>query len=150
MAKKTPFDVSKVHYSHIRDLAFNYLIPEDAPLPQNNGESIHFNLEIVKTIGLEEKVIRLIFTIELKAYEKGKKEASATYVTEHLFKVENMDALISKSKDDLEVDAALNNTLTGLAYSTVRGLLRQKFTGTLFSNFILPIIRPADLGKTDS
>src|SRR5258708_34238483 len=145
MAKKNRLEVSKVHYSHIRELAFNYSIPEDVPLPQNSGESIHFNLEIVKTIGLEEKVIRLIFTIELKAYEKGKKEASATYVTEHLFKVENMDALISKSKEDLEVDGALNNTLTGLAYSIVRGMLRQNFTGTLFSNFRSPLITNTDL-----
>lgn len=144
------FDVSKVHYLHIKDLAFNYSIPETISLPKDNGDSIHFNLEIAKTIGLEEKILRLIFTVELKAYEKGKKEASATYVTEHLFKVENMDTLINKSKEgNLEVDITLNNTLTGLAYSTVRGLLRQKFTGTLFSNFILPVIRPADLGSSN-
>ncbi|HWK05941.1 MAG TPA: hypothetical protein VNS58_20010 [Puia sp.] len=149
MAKKVQFDVSKVHYLHIKDLAFHYSIPETISLPRDNGDSIHFDLEIVKTIGLEEKILRLIFTVELKAYEKGKKEASATYVTEHLFKVENMDALINKSQDDLEVDITLNNTLTGLAYSTVRGLLRQKFTGTLFSNFILPVIRPADLGSSN-
>src|SRR5258708_12432818 len=101
MAKKTPFDVSKVHYSHIRDLAFNYSIPEDVPLPQNSGESIHFNLEIVKTIGLEEKVIRFIFTIELKAYEKGKKDANAPHVTDLLFNLKHMISRILNTKSNI-------------------------------------------------
>jgi hypothetical protein len=149
MAKKGQFDVSKIDYLRIRDLAFNYSISGESPLSQDHG-SIQFDLEIVKTIGLEEKIIRLIFTLELNSYGKEKKEASATYVTEHLFKVENIDSLIKKNEVSLEVDAVLNKTLTGLAYSTVRGLLHQKFTGTLFSNFILPVIRPADLGKPAS
>lgn len=147
MAKKNQFDVSKTHYVHIRDLAFNYSVEKDMPLSRERGESIHFNVEIVKTIGPDEKIIRLVFTLELKTYGPDRKEASAVYVTEHLFQVENLDELIQKGKDDFEVDGILENTLTGIAYSTVRGMLHQKFTGTLFSNFILPIIRPADLGN---
>jgi hypothetical protein len=150
MAKKNQFDVGKIHYLHIRDLAFNYLIPENTLLSRERSESIRSNMEIVKTIGLSEKIIRLLFTIELKAYEKGKKEASATYTTEHLFKVDNIEELASKSEGEFEIDAALDTTLTGLAYSTVRGKLHEKFNGTLFSDFILPIVRPADLGKPNS
>src|SRR5260221_7117109 len=98
MAKKTQFDVQKIHYLHIRDLAVNYSIPDNTLLSRERSESIRFNMEIVKTISLSEKIIRLLFTIELKAYEKSKKEASATYTTEHLFRVENIDDLTDKNE----------------------------------------------------
>lgn len=147
MAKKGQFDVNKIHYVHIRDIAINYMIPEDVPMSQDRREPIQFNLEIVKTLGIDDKIIRLIFTIVLKTFGKDKKEASATYVTEHLFNVENISELASINGNEFEVDDILDNTITGLAYSTVRGLVHQKFAGTWFSNFILPITKPADLGK---
>jgi len=148
MANKDQFDVNKIQYFHIRDLGFDYLIPDDVLLPQGQREAIQFSLKIVKTLGVDDKIIRLFITIELKTGGKNNKEATASYATEHLFKVENLDALIKKVGDSFEVDSILDNTITGLAYSTVRGLLYQKFSGTWFSNFILPITKPADLEES--
>lgn len=147
MAKKSPFDVQKLHYFHIRDLTFNYELADNIPLSRDRNESPKFKMEILKTIGIKEKIIRLVFTIELKAYIKTKKEGSAVYTTEHLFTIENLEDLVNKNEEDIEIDTVLDTTLTGLAYSTVRGKLHEKFSGTLFSNFILPIIRPAELSK---
>jgi len=147
MAKKNQFDVHKVHYLHIRDLACNYELADSVPLSRDRNESPKFKMEILKTIGVKEKIIRLVFTIELKAYEKAKKECSAVYTTEHLFSVENLEDLVIKNEGDIEIDGVLDTTLTGLAYSTVRGKLHEKFSGTLFSHFVLPIIRPAELSK---
>lgn len=150
MATTDQFDVSKIEYLFIRDITCNYSIPRDTSSLIRNKGKINFNVEIEKNISIEDNLIILIFTIHLKTYDANKKEVIATYSTEHLFRIENLQDLI-KSKDDLwEVDDLLDNTLSGLAYSTVRGLLYQKFVGTWFATFILPITNPSNLVGTAS
>ena len=145
MAKKIASKTGKLQYVQIREIAFTYLIPDDIEFPEENEDTIQFDMEIVKMLSQEEEMIRLIFTINLKVEVKDKKEAKSTYSTEHLFKVGNFSELVKRTDDHFEVNEALDKTITGLAYSTIRGLFLQRFKGTWFSDFILPITKPSEL-----
>jgi hypothetical protein len=142
MAKKK-FDIGKVSYLDIRDIAFTYSMPDEPGIPEKQVNPTHYDLEIVKAFNLEQEVLRLVFTIRLQTGLGGAKEIKGLYTTEHLFQVNGLTGLISKEGSRFVVNEDMEDTLTGLAYSTVRGSLRQKFNGTWFSDFILPIAKDA-------
>lgn len=93
-------------------------------------------------VSTELKVVRLVFTIELRNMLENKKDVTGLFTTEHLYIINNFPKLIDRS-EGLYIDEELDETLTDLVYSTTRGLLHQKLRGTLLAGFLLPIIRPA-------
>lgn len=143
MPGKIDLDVSKIHYLHIRDISFDYLRP--GPYSPQEEQAIQFRVDIEKNISAENMIVILQFKIQLKAFDQSKEEVTGSYISEHEFKVENLEDFIKKGDDFFEVDDQLDTLLTGLAYSTVRGIVLQKFRGTLFSEFVLPVARPVDL-----
>jgi hypothetical protein len=147
MARKENLNVEKLRYFLIRDMHFSYSIPQNAQYQDKHANSITFDIDITKMINAEEKILRFVFILTIKGESESNNEIKGIYTTEHLFKVENFAELVTRSEGQFTIDAVLDSTLTGLVYSTVRGLFYQKFNGTCFSNFILPIVRPADLGK---
>lgn len=142
MAKKK-FDIGKVDYLTIRDIAFTYSMPDETGIPEKQGNPVQYDLEIVKAFNLEQEVLRLVFTIRLQTAIGGVKEIKGLYITEHLFQVSGLSGLVNKNGEEFEVNEDMDDTLTGLVYSTVRGSLHQKFNGTWFADFILPIVRSA-------
>jgi len=140
MAKKTTFQIDKITYLKIREIEFSYLAPDDFVVDEN-PETIHFSLDVVKMVDPEEGIVRLVFTLHVNTGLENKKEVKGTYITEHLFQINGFEDLIAKTNEDFEVDEALETALTSLAYSTMRGLFFKKFEGTLFSRFILPVTK---------
>ena len=141
MAKKK-FDIGKVDYLDIRDIAFTYSTPDEMGIPEKEANPTQYDLEIVKMFNMEQEILRLVFTIRLQTGLGGAKEIKGLYTTEHLFQVSGLSGLVSKNGEQFEVNEDMDDTLTGLVYSSVRGLLHQKFNGTWFSDFILPIVKP--------
>ena len=72
--------------------------------------------------------------------------AKGSYHLVFVYKVENLDKLISfLNENKIEADPLLSNTLAAITYSTSRGILMTRMQGTVFQNFILPIIDPNTL-----
>jgi hypothetical protein len=60
--------------------------------------------------------------------------------------VENMEELLeADEKNKISYDAALGNAIASIVYSTSRGILMSRFQGTVFADFILPVIDPNQL-----
>jgi hypothetical protein len=142
MANKKNFEITNMKYLNIRDISFNYSIQPLAPVEQR--KPVQFDLDIEKKINEEGKFIILLFNIQLKTRDRYESVVTGSYKSEHIFRIENFTDYVSKRGDLFEVDIDLNNALTRIAYSTVRGLLYQKFSGTMFSHFIMPLADPAD------
>jgi hypothetical protein len=61
------------------------------------------------------------------------------------FFVENLnDVFIVRTNQDFDIDKNLEITFVSIAISTTRGILFEKTRGTYFSNFLFPLINPAD------
>jgi hypothetical protein len=142
---KKKFDIGYVEYLDIRDIAFSYFFPEGIKIPEGQAQSTQYNLEVVKMFSIEQEIIRLLFSLHLKSQLDNKQEITGLYTTEHLFKLNNFSVWVNKVGDNIHVNEDLDDTLTGLVYSTVRGALHQKFQNTWFSNFILPIATPTPI-----
>jgi hypothetical protein len=94
---------------------------------------------------MEEEVVRLVFTIQLETMLENAKEIKGIYSTEHLFQVKGLSEWVTKAEEKFVVDPELNEALTMQVYSTVRGMIHQKFNGTWFSDFVLPVAKSAAL-----
>lgn len=144
MTSQPKLDVEMINYITMRELAFSYHVPEGTE-PVDGDKPFQHNLEIAKKVDKSEGSVQVIIILDLKKEVSKKREITGKYATEHIFKVENFKDFITEKKGHVEMDQDLDFTLTGLAYSTVRGLCYQKFYGTRFSSFILPINKPGNL-----
>ncbi|TVR36943.1 MAG: hypothetical protein EA392_13955 [Cryomorphaceae bacterium] len=91
--------------------------------------------------------IRMVLHLNGIRNDKGKKEPvgiRAEYVYHFYFQVDNLSQFISE-KD--AVSAALTTTLVSMSYSTLRGIVLERTTGTLLGGVILPVINPAAFVK---
>jgi hypothetical protein len=144
MAKKK-FDIGKLGYLYMRDIAFTYSMPDEPTIPEKEGTRTGYSMEIVKMFNMEEEVVRLVFTIQLETMLENAKEIKGIYSTEHLFQVKGLSEWVTKAEEKFVVDHELNEALTMQVYSTVRGMIHQKFNGTWFSDFVLPVAKSAAL-----
>lgn len=67
-----------------------------------------------------------------------------TYITEFFIEELNKIFLV-RSNNDFDIDEGLEVTLVGLSISTGRGILFEKTKGTIYNNFLFPIVNPSDL-----
>jgi hypothetical protein len=144
MAKKK-FDIGKLDYLNIRDIAFTYSMPDEPSLPEKEGNPTGYSMEIVKMFNMDQEIIRLVFTIQLETMLETAKEIKGVYTTEHLFQVKGLSEWVTKAEEKFVVDPDLNEMLTIQAYSTARGMIHQKFNGTWFSDFVLPVAKSGAL-----
>jgi hypothetical protein len=144
MAKKK-FDIGKLGYLYMRDIAFTYSMPDEPGVPEKKGTRTGYSMEIVKMFNMEEEVVRLVFTIQLETMLENAKEIKGIYSTEHLFQVKALSEWLTRVEEKFVVDPELNEALTMQVYSTVRGMIHQKFNGTWFSDFVLPVVKSAAL-----
>jgi hypothetical protein len=144
MAKKK-FDIGKLGYLYMRDIAFTYSMPDEPGVPEKEGKPTAYSMEIVKMFNMEQEVVRLVFTIQLETMFENAKEIKGIYTTEHLFKVTGLSEWVARAEEKFVVDHDLNEALTIQAYSTARGMIHQKFNGTWFSDFVLPVAKSGAL-----
>ena len=142
MAKRK-IDPDKIIYLDIRDQAFTYSQPDEPESTEEHNNPTGYRYEIIKMFSLEKKIIRLDFTVDLYSISPNSKKIRGTYTTEHLFLIQELQGYIDKSEEKYQVNTELEDLLTDIAYSTIRGLIRQKFNGTHFAKFILPVKSPS-------
>lgn len=91
--------------------------------------------------------IRLVLHLNGVRNENGKNEPAgirAEYVYQFYFKVENLSQFVSEKG---AVSGALTTTLVSMSYSTLRGIVLERTTGTPLGGVILPVINPASFVK---
>jgi len=90
------------------------------------------------------KLCRARLTIELQGMDKQKNVLGlkASYDLLCDMRVENLQDLIHDDNGNLIVDGQLAATLMGIFYSTARGIILERTSGTFFGGVILPVIDP--------
>ncbi len=89
--------------------------------------------------------------VELEALdEKGKPLGlTASYAFEFHFTIHGLGAFATKMDEGASaLHPVMANTLMGIIFSTVRGMVLERTKGTYFDGVILPVIAPGDLSKS--
>jgi len=132
----------------IKELEFAYknpveiipdFTPEKNPLEVKINVNYRWNLE-KNLFGV---VIDLFYLIKDKNNKKVEL-VKLSFITE--FFIENLKEVFTvRTNNDFDMDEKFESTLVGLAISTGRGILFEKTTGTVFNNFIFPVVNPMEL-----
>lgn len=129
----------KVRFESYKILNFNY---QEPPIVKSNLKRTDFKLDFKTDIkaGLHENTIgiKLGVNVQLK---KEKLLPVAFIEVEYVYKVLGLNKIPHDEKG-ISIPGEFLTTLISLSYSTTRGVLLAKGTGTVLEKAILPIIDP--------
>jgi len=105
----------------------------------NVGQSTAFNIE--------NKNIRIRLKIGLEARKNETEPIGlyGDYVLEFHIHVDDLEQFITETGDKKLIDSKLGGTLSGIVYSTARGIIFERTAATAFGGVILPVIDPNHL-----
>lgn len=117
----------------------------------NNEES---DVKLIKEINVEvshlykwnaeQKLFGVFFHIRLRAKDDETKKVLLFFDCAVHFRIDNFSEIF-QDQPDIFINKDAEITLVSISFSTIRGMLAAKTTGTPFSHFILPIVAPAIL-----
>lgn len=143
-----PFDPEKIVILDCKMTKGQIDAPEDFNLQYIRSYQLDNSLQL--GFNLEEKLAKADLHIAIKTQSESEnkpaKEAIGTFHFVFIYRIENLQELISIDKNNLmDLQPILGNSLSSVTYSTARGILLVRLQGTALQNFILPIINPNNL-----
>jgi hypothetical protein len=144
MSEFGKFEADKTHLRRVDILSASIENPFE--IASWNSEGFHFNLSFEMGFNIEEKLVKYELEVGLHTeFEESEHQATGKFKLAFIFGLDNFDDLVHGDGDGVEVSDELAFALTSIAYSTTRGILLTRFQGTIFREFILPVISPSDL-----
>ncbi len=134
------FDAEKLHLVNFKILEENTLITEI--FDENLIIEFDTSNKIDIAYNIEEGLIRSQFDIGISTISGNNNEASAQFKFIFIFHCENFHQLIKDIDEKIKINRNLGIAISTITHSTVRGILLVKLSDTVFSEFILPIIKP--------
>lgn len=140
------FDPSKLSIIDIKFIKGQIDTPESFSAEAVKEYKIQNTLEL--SFNIAEKLAKSEYNVSIETISQnpGNNEATGSFHLIFIFSIENLEVLAKLNKDNLvELDPALGSALASLTYSTSRGLLINKVSGTALEKLILPVINPNEL-----
>jgi hypothetical protein len=107
---------------------------------------LHFNVGFTLDISPQDQKVKAELEVNLStALENAASQATARFRLAFIYSLENFDELIHWDNTGVEVSNELAIEIASISYSTARGILLTHFQGTLFGEFILPVVSPIDI-----
>jgi hypothetical protein len=142
----------KAEKIHIRDFRITKATI-DSPIDYALHSKVSYRSDVNYELGFnrEQRLARANFMVTVHTDDKdaNTSEASTSFEFVFLYEIENLEELIEENvnNQNIIIDFGLSNALASITYSTARGILMSRLQGTVFSNFILPVISPNSLFK---
>jgi hypothetical protein len=112
------------------------------------GYDINFQYQLVPSVSITSKRIRVVADYEIRASKKGSDvvDIKSQYKIAFIYSVERIAEFAFPDDDELvTVDDEMLSSVLNITYSTSRGILYTRCLGTVMDGLILPIIPTADL-----
>lgn len=148
MAKKqrVEIQVPLIQFKLIQIITTEFGFTQIVKKFEKTAVSVNYNIE--PKIGFRLELSQMIVTLEVTAMIISTKEsffkASSTFV----FEIANINDIVQKSSDNVLSFKDVNQkkpfiaSLIGIAYSTMRGIIIEKGSGTILQTEFMPLIDP--------
>lgn len=150
MQDKSVFDPEKITLIDFKMIKGQVDTPENFDISKVVGHQLDNSFQL--GFNLDDKLAKADFTVSLKTDSKGENESEATgnFHLIFIYRIENLEQLTTPEKNKrLNLNPGLANALSSVTYSTSRGILLTRLQGTALQNFVLPIIDPNKLLKSN-
>lgn len=143
---RNEFDPEKIIFADFKIIKGLLSTPENFDITKLKGHRVQNSLEI--KFNLNEKLAKADLRVDIRTESTGNEEEEATgsYLLSFIYVIENMEKLALPGKNNLlQINPLLTNSIASVTYSTARGILISKLQGTVFENFVLPVLNPNKL-----
>ncbi|NJN25198.1 MAG: hypothetical protein HC819_04065 [Cyclobacteriaceae bacterium] len=135
---------------HIKKIAlFKSKIEVGPEVLSNIGHIKGYSISIAQDSGFnyEDKIVRLVQNISLegKGVDENVLNVKGEFGVEIIFHIENFDSFVINEDEKKLIDGALGATLSGIAYSTFRGIILQETQNTAIGGVIIPVVDPSKM-----
>ncbi len=140
-----PFTPDQLQISYCGIISFQVQNNEDAPLRAADVEQYNFTVQANLSVAQGDWLrVLLKVNCDAQATDPDKKPQAGNITTECFFQISGLDDLL-QSKANEPIPQPISVTAVSIAYSTTRGLLASKASGTFLEGAVLPIVQPAKL-----
>jgi len=149
--KIAQFDPKKVRILKTNILEFQANNDVNNPVKKEQIEGFTSSLNIDVGYNLKKRIFRVFISIIMSAKDKKNRalKASGKISVEFIFEVDNLKEFIVKEKKKEKIQAILGIALTGIAYSTMRGIILVKSQETILDGIILPVVDPITMVQSE-
>jgi hypothetical protein len=126
---------------HLKDIIF--IKDEMIVLDKKLKSKPEYNFSIAHNTqhNLEKEAVKIRLFIDLFGEINGEKiNQGGNYEVDFYFKIDNMSNHYETIENHAIFDGIFISTLLGICYSTMRGILLQKWEKTILEGIILPVI----------
>lgn len=144
-----PFSPDQLQISYCGIISFQVQNDEDAPLRPADVEQYHFTVQSGLSVA-QGDWLRVLLKVNCDAQpiDSEKRLLTGSITTECFFQIAGLDELL-QGKSNEPIPQTIAVTAVSIAYSTTRGLLASKASGTFLEGAVLPIVQPAKLLAPD-
>lgn len=141
MSKKVlNIDPEQIRLVFIEEVSVNI---NDTDMTENDVPSLETNIAHLTAYNLEEK--KFLFGLELLFTNKSNNSECKFRFNFH-FIIDNLEEMYNLSEDGLPVFQKLFvGTISGISYSTLRGIVFEKTRESNWNSIVLPVINPTNL-----
>lgn len=146
MDKESPFDPKLLSLKSFRFNKWDLITPEGFIRDHIQGYDV--NVDYKTGFNVDKKAAKSDLAIQVSSRsEPEQEEASCLYDFSFFYSIENFNSLVEdvEQKEGLSVNIHLIRSLSGISYSTARGILMTRLQGTVLQSFVMPIIDPGEL-----
>jgi hypothetical protein len=134
-------EIDKIHLQRVTIVSA--FIENPLEISAREVEGFNFSLGFTLGFNPEDQMAKAELEVNLStALENAASQATAKFRLAFIYSLDNFDDLIHLDNTKVEVSDELAIAIASISYSTARGILLTRFQGTLFREFILPVISP--------
>jgi hypothetical protein len=146
MQDKNVFDPEKITIVEVKTVKVNLDTPENFNSNKVRGHLLNYSLQL--GFNVDEQLIRADFTVYIQTESNGKnlKDAIGNFHFVFIYFIENLKSITTITREgSVNLSSSLGNAIASVTYGTARGLLLMHVQGTVFQNFVLPVVSPNKL-----
>lgn len=139
-------DISKIR---LLEVAINQADIHTKKEKLDQGESIDIGFDAKAHLNNEHLIILIKFNTSLSARNNPETD-QAFFDCDFTFQVENLAEFLDQGSDDQAnevMNTPLGHTLMNIVFSTVRGIVLAKTSGTIFQKSLLPVLDAGQVFK---
>lgn len=110
------------------------------------ANEFEYGVSFVNGFNLQKKLVRCELGINVNKLSIERKTiAESSFTISYVYRIEDFDDFVEEKEGGIVFNFDMAATLAGISFSTGRGILLTRFQGTIFKDFILPVIDPKQI-----
>lgn len=139
-------ELNNLEYLNIQILKSEITNLSQKPLQRGDLFELDYKVKASHYYNLEKKLVRVIIYLEIIVMQKGEKlSAGAKFEIDNYFGYDELEKFARKENERVLIESEFAEVVKGLAYSSARGIIHSKLSGTFLEGTILPVKMSTDI-----